>query len=949
MIGIQGGPRVGAQAPANDYVCFPTCTANDARFLVVAGNDPTTLGGVTVLIRLAAPLTADSVTFGIFDGDRISGSDIPAGNWDITRLGGGVPTGKGSPPHLLLELFADPNGTGPDSPGAVLVQTWSGQSTVFPNNGWLDLAVPNDPAALTTDRFQYALRISAVDPDNNQGWNAFKIRTTGTVALTPQAFAFLASLNAPGVSDLDARVVYPNFVINTPSTYVPTTYDGTWRFAFSVPDNTPHLTIWDGDMDYGDRTCTYMDTNDPDSPLFPPFDHPNAAAQGVAKGIANAAAACGPNGGFSTGDPNEDTPTTVFTRKPTRLGSAGILYEIVDPFGVGYLNANPSGNREWEQFKITQADDANPAQLCLGAGDPDRVNTDCKAVDLPEGVYLVNIDGMDLNNLNFWHFDYAALGLTISGTPVCEDCFYRIGRLVWYDPNRNGIQDPGEPGIAGVTVTVTDGQGRIQTGVTDAHGEFYFRKPAGTYTVKVDDSNFSGPLAGLTSTVPWHEVKTGVTVGPPDYAEAVFGYAPPPPATSCVAISAVQGVAITPVTLTPSGGTGPPYTFTANGLPAGLTMSSTGTISGTPTVSGAFSYTVTVTDKNGNSSSVNCLVTVAPPPSANCVTITAVQGVAITPVTVTGSGGAGQPYSFAASGLPAGLSMASDGTISGTPTASGVFNYTITVTDKNGNTGTTSCSVTVNAPPTTDCVTIPATQGVPITPVNLTATGGTGAPYTFSATGLPAGVTISSGGTISGTPTVNGSFNYTVTVKDKDGNTGTKGCSVTVAPPPVGSFRTQTQGGWGAKPSGNNPGALLANNFGRVYPGGVQIGGTRWLRFTSAAAVQNFLPQGGTAAALTASATNPVGKLNVLAGQVLALELSVDFSNTGVTRVGLGALRVKSGKLAGYTVSQVLALANSVLGGGAVPAGLSISDINGVVDAINNNFDDGTVDRGYLQ
>ena len=109
------------------------------------------------------------------------------------------------------------------------------------------------------------------------------------------------------------------------------------------------------------------------------------------------------------------------------------------------------------------------------------------------------------------------------------------------------------------------------------------------------------------------------------------------------------------------------------------------------------------------------------------------------------------------------------------------------------------------------------------------------------------------------------------------------------------------------------------------------------------------LPQGGSATALAGSATNPTGKLTVLAGQVLALQLSHDFSNGGVTRVGLGALKVKSGKLAGYTVSQVLALANAILGGGAAPAGVSISDINGVVDAINDNFDDGTVDRGYLQ
>src|SRR5207302_129752 len=128
-------------------------------------------------------------------------------------------------------------------------------------------------------------------------------------------------------------------------------------------------------------------------------------------------------------------------------------------------------------------------------------------------------------------------------------------------------------------------------------------------------------------------------------------------------IVAVQGVAITPVTMVGSGGAGGPYTFSATGLPAGLTMSTGGTISGTPTVNGTFNYTVTVTDSAGNTGTVNCSVTVNPPPSATCVTINAVQGVAITPVTMTGSGGAGGPYTFSATGLPAGLTMSSGGKI----------------------------------------------------------------------------------------------------------------------------------------------------------------------------------------------------------------------------------------------------------------------------------------------
>ncbi len=232
--------------------------------------------------------------------------------------------------------------------------------------------------------------------------------------------------------------------------------------------------------------------------------------------------------------------------------------------------------------------------------------------------------------------------------------------------------------------------------------------------------------------------------------------------------------------MTATGGTGTGYTFSATGLPTGLTMSSSGTISGTPTVSGTFPYTVTVTDSKGNKGTFNCSVTVNGPPTASCVSISAVQGVAITPVTLTGSGGAGGPYTFSATGLPTGLTMSSSGTISGTPTVSGTFNYTVTVTDSKGNKGTVSCSVTVYSKPSCACVSITAYKGVAITPTQLTGSGGAGGPYTFSATGLPAGLSVSTSGVISGTPTVSGTFTYTVTVTDKNGNQSSYNCTITV-------------------------------------------------------------------------------------------------------------------------------------------------------------------------
>ena len=383
-----------------------------------------------------------------------------------------------------------------------------------------------------------------------------------------------------------------------------------------------------------------------------------------------------------------------------------------------------------------------------------------------------------------------------------------IGNFVWNDLNGNGCQDAGEPGIAAVQVDLYSGCGLtgtlIESTTTDTNGFYLFTNLCtGTYTVSFNTpAGFGRTVANagcVDTNLPAFEnqldskcacspgtpcgICVTLTVANPVTLNVDCGYVRLPTAT-CVTINAVQGKPITPVTMVGSGGCSGPYTFSATGLPTGLTMSTTGTISGTPTVNGTFNYTVTITDSCGNTGTLNCSVTVLTPPSATCVAINAVQGKPITPVTMVGSGGCGGPYTFSATGLPGNLTMSTNGTISGTPTNSGTFNYTVTITDSCGNTGTLNCSVTVLTPPSATCVTINAVQGKPITPVTMVGSGGCGGPYTFSATGLPGNLTMSTNGTISGTPTNSGTFNYTVTIKDSCGNTGTLNCSVTVLTPP---------------------------------------------------------------------------------------------------------------------------------------------------------------------
>ncbi len=260
----------------------------------------------------------------------------------------------------------------------------------------------------------------------------------------------------------------------------------------------------------------------------------------------------------------------------------------------------------------------------------------------------------------------------------------------------------------------------------------------------------------------------------------------PAPTGSCPVLSAVVGMAVSSPPLEGSGGQGS-YTFSASGLPVGLSMGPDGTISGTPTGSGDFGYTVTVIDSDGNTGTFDCRITVLPAPTTGCPVIDSVVGETVSSPALVGSGGVGKPYTFSASGWPAGLglSMAVDGTISGTPTRSGVFPYSITVKDAASNTGTLECSITVLTAPTACCPAIKPVLGANVTSVPLVGGGGAGEPYTFSARGLPPGLSMGADGTVSGTPTQSGTFRYSVTIIDSRKHRGVFDCCTTVLPAPT--------------------------------------------------------------------------------------------------------------------------------------------------------------------
>ena len=232
-----------------------------------------------------------------------------------------------------------------------------------------------------------------------------------------------------------------------------------------------------------------------------------------------------------------------------------------------------------------------------------------------------------------------------------------------------------------------------------------------------------------------------------------------------------------------SGGAAPFQWSTTGTMPPGLALDAGGHLAGTPVTAGTYNVTIIVTDASTPALTGNLPVSLKIADSTIVVAAapTPPAGVASNPYagyTFTASGGS-PPYTWAVTpgsgALPGGLTLASNGTLSGTPTTAGPFAFSVTATDS-AQAPTAGApqpfNITINAPP-------PAV----IDPGQTPPAGVHGTPYsfTFTATGgylplnwavtagaLPPGLTLGSNGTISGTPTAANAtpFAFTVGVSD---------------------------------------------------------------------------------------------------------------------------------------------------------------------------------------
>ena len=233
----------------------------------------------------------------------------------------------------------------------------------------------------------------------------------------------------------------------------------------------------------------------------------------------------------------------------------------------------------------------------------------------------------------------------------------------------------------------------------------------------------------------------------------------------------------------------PPYTYSiySGFLPAGMTLSAnTGVIAGTANVVGTSNFVIKAQDANTNFATKaytlqvqDVAITISPVTMPNGL-INAYYEVNLSSV----SGYSPYTYNIVTGVLPPGLNLDSQtGRISGRPTQIGTFAFTIRSTDFNFNTAQRNYTLLIE---NVAIVLLPSglpngTQNITYSTTTFAAEGGT-APYTYSVSqgSLPAGLTLTTGGVLSGTPTAPGSTTFKITVTDADGNTKSQDYSINI-------------------------------------------------------------------------------------------------------------------------------------------------------------------------
>lgn len=382
-------------------------------------------------------------------------------------------------------------------------------------------------------------------------------------------------------------------------------------------------------------------------------------------------------------------------------------------------------------------------------------------------------------------------------------------------------------------------------------------------------------------------------------------------------------------TLSAFGGASPyTWSISSGSLPAGLTLNPTsGSLGGTPTATGTSTFTVQIADSGKPSVSVSRSFTVTVVHAFGTTTSSLPQAAAGQPYTgqVSAAGGVA-PYTWTLQGtLPPGLSLSPAGTITGTPTATGNFPFTVQAVDSTSPplSATASLSITVVSSLRIKTTTLPEAVTGAAYSQSIEVTGGA-APYIWTLTSgsLPAGLRLSrTTGAVTGTPVMTGTSTFTVQVRDSTTptvNSASLTVAINVVEPLV--FTEPTL-----------PDAVQGNFYGPVTPNHIS-GGSGQYTWTITSGV---LPAGLSLDQNTGTISGTMTTSAALGAQNFTLTL-VDANDPAITASQpetinvFGPLQMAPGSVsvtAGHSISQNLA---SLVSGGRAPYTFSMPATDGL-------------------
>ncbi|WP_047304919.1 autotransporter domain-containing protein [Pseudomonas fluorescens] len=524
------------------------------------------------------------------------------------------------------------------------------------------------------------------------------------------------------------------------------------------------------------------------------------------------------------------------------------------------------------------------------------------------------------------HGTATASGTSITYTPAAG--FSGSDSFTYTATNTSGTSSP-----ATVTITVTpptlaitpptlpDGtQGTSYSQSVSASGgttPYTYAITAGSLPTGLSLNTSSGVISGTPSGTGTFNLTVTATdansaTGSRAYSLVINGLAP---VANAVSATVAANSSANPITLNITGGAAASVAV-ASAASHGTATASGTSITYTPTAgfSGSDSFTYTATNASGTSSPATVTITVSAP-SISLSPGSLSNGTVGTAysASLSASGGAA-PYSYTitAGTLPTGLSLStSSGAISGTPSASGTFNMTVTATDANSATGSQAYSITIGAlAPVAGAVSATVAANSSANPITLNISGGA-ATSVAVASAASHGTATASGTSITYTPTAgfSGSDSFTYTATNAGGTSSPATVTITVSAPTLvltpASLGAGTAGSaysatlsttGGSAPytysisSGSLPAGLSLNTASGLISGTPSTSGTSNLTITATDANGATGSQAYSITIAAVAITVPATSQILAAGQSATVDLTQGATGGPFTQAVLGSV-----------------------------------------------------------